>query len=182
MHSDDLANRLCLSCGLCCNGVLFRDVELRAPGESRHLAAWGLPVKLPRSAAVPARLPQPCAALCADHRCRIYAERPARCREFQCGVLQRLLAGQLEPAAAQQLIRRTREQAQRVRDLLRELGDTAEHLPLSVRFRRMRRRIEAGGAATEAVELFGELTLAAHQLNVLTHQHFYTKPDAPPPA
>jgi hypothetical protein len=181
MHSHDPAQRLCLACGLCCNGVLFSDVELREADEVRRLAALGLPAKLPRAAPAPARLPQPCAALCADNRCRIYAERPARCREFHCGVLQRVLAGQLEPAAAQRLIRQTRERAGRVRALLRELGDTAEHLPLSVRFRRMRRRIEAGGVATEAVELFGELTLAVHQLNVLTHQHFYTKQDAPTP-
>ena len=32
-------DELCPSCGLCCNGVIFGDVELQAKDDAKHLAA-----------------------------------------------------------------------------------------------------------------------------------------------
>ena len=68
--SEASAQSLCLACGLCCNGVLFKDVELREGDDAAKLKSLGLPLEqLKRKR----RFPQPCAALCADNRCRIYA-------------------------------------------------------------------------------------------------------------
>lgn len=175
MNPIEATTRLCLECGLCCNGVLFSDVELQPGDDVRRLRALSLPVEMKRGARGPRRFPQPCAALCADNCCRIYAERPSRCREFECGVLKEVVADRLEPAAALRLIRQARERAGRVRELLRQLGDAEEHLPLSTRFRRARRRLEGGAVDEAEAELFGELTLAVHRLNVLTHGRFYTR-------
>ena len=70
---DKLIDALCLQCGLCCNGVLFADVRPE-PGDASPLFNGGR-----------LRVAQPCpafnAATCA---CAIYAERPARCRKFEC--------------------------------------------------------------------------------------------------
>jgi Fe-S-cluster containining protein len=175
MNPAEAATRLCLECGLCCNGVLFSDVELQSGDDARRLRALGLALAAKRGARGPQRFPQPCAALCADNRCRIYEERPARCRDFECGVLKEVIADRLDTGAALRLIRQARQRAGRVRALLRRLGDTEEHLPLSTRFRRTRRRFENGAVDAQAAELFGELTLAVHQLNVLTHGRFYTR-------
>lgn len=92
-----------------------------------------------------AHLKQPCVAFdgCC---CRIYAERPAYCRQFECLLLKSVKAGARDTAGALRLIRETRERTETVRRLLRALGDTDERLSLSQRFRRTARRLEQVGA------------------------------------
>jgi len=175
MNPSDATEQLCLACGLCCNGVLFRDVELQPADDQERLEKLGLPVRVGRTAGV--RVPQPCAALCADNRCRVYAQRPVRCRDFECGVLKEVIADQLALAEALKVVRRAQRHADRVRALLRELGDNDEHRPLSQRFRGTRRRIESSARDERAGDLFAELTMEVHQLNLLTHSRFYTRED-----
>ena len=80
-HSSDT---LCLQCGLCCNGVLFADVKLRPADDPERLKAGGLPV---RGKGKNLGFAQPCAALQPDGKCCVYQDRPAMCRQFECGVL-----------------------------------------------------------------------------------------------
>jgi Fe-S-cluster containining protein len=163
---------LCLACGLCCNGVLFRDVELQPADDAAVLAALGLPIG-GRSPRRPARLPQPCAALCADNRCRVYEIRPRRCRQFECVLLQQTGRGEVALAAALGVVRLARHRAARVRELLRMLGDTEEDQPLSRRFQRIRRRLERAGFDDATADIFAQLTLAVHELNLLLRERFY---------
>jgi hypothetical protein len=76
------------------------------------------------------------------------------------------------------LIRRTRKQASRVRELLEALGERTDRLPLSQRFSRLRRRLETEAegdrkGGEERWELFAELTLAVHELQRQLRQDFY---------
>lgn len=181
-----LPEQLCLACGLCCNGVLFKDVELQPGDDAELLLSLGLPVRGPRRVGRKSgrslhskpetrnsKFPQPCAALCEGNRCRIYADRPTRCREFECALFKSVAAGQTELAAALKTIRAARQRADQVRRLLRALGDADERLALSLRFKRTRRRLEAGGFDDASADTFGELTLAVHALNVLLSSRFY---------
>lgn len=160
--------QLCPHCALCCNGVLFKDVELQPGDDAAKLKSLGLPVSGSRVA----KFPQPCAAL-AGCTCRVYARRPARCRQFDCALLQALATGTTDAAAALRVIRRTSESAEKIRRLLRELGDRNEHLSLSLRFRRTQRRLESLHLDDDTAEIFGQLTLAVHDLNRRLRQHFY---------
>lgn len=181
------AEDICLTCGLCCNGVIFADVRLQPGDNAARLQALGLPLRAPtqrRSEAASTagaiapsaeRLPrftQPCAAL-EGCRCRIYAERPQYCREFECLLLKSVKAGRTPRAEAWRIIRTARQRADTVRRLLRELGDAEEQLPLSARFRRMSKRLQTAGLDEPKAELYGELTLAVHDLNLLLSQAFY---------
>jgi hypothetical protein len=181
-ESQSIAQRLCLACGLCCNGVLFKDVELQAGDDAARLKAMGLPVQV-RPAGRKARFPQPCVALCADNLCRIYADRPARCRDFECALFQAVAGGQTDTAAALRTIRLARQRADNVRRLLRAVGDADDHLALSLRFRRTKQRLEAGFPHHATADRFAELTLAVHDLNVLLGQSFLPDPgrNAAPP-
>ena len=170
--SDSVAQQLCLACGLCCNGVLFKDVELQPSDDAGRLASLGLPLRNRQS-----KFPQPCAALCADNRCRIYADRPARCRQFECALFKSVAAGETPVAAALRTIRLARQRAERVRTLLRALGDTSEQVALSLRFKRLRRRIESTPPDDATAETYADLTLAVQDLNVLLAQSFYPDPD-----
>jgi hypothetical protein len=176
------AEQLCLACGLCCDGTLFHHVQLLTGDDASKLKALGLPVKIPRAKTPIARFPQPCTALCADRTCRVYADRPQQCRSFECGVLKDLEASRTTPAAALRLVKQARGDADKIRDLLRQLGDTEEHRSLNERFRRTRERMEAGFADEAIGDTFAELSLAMHHFGLLTHDKFYTKADAQDPA
>src|SRR5205085_3161813 len=102
-----------------------------------------------------------------------YAERPTYCREFECLLLKSVKAGQTESTAALKIIRSALRRVKKVKQLLQQLGDADETLALSKRFRRMRRRLESRPMDKETAGIFGELTLAVHDLNVLLSEKFY---------
>ena len=168
-----MAEELCLACGLCCNGVLFKDVELQPGDDAARLKSVGLPVRNPSSPQRPPKFAQPCVALGADCRCRIYAERPARCRDFECALFKAVVEGRTDTAAALRLVRAARRRVARVGRLLGELGDTDEHVPLSVRFRRVMKRFETHAPDAEAAAVFSKLTVAMQRLNVVLSEKFY---------
>lgn len=161
---------LCLTCGMCCNGVLFRDVELQPDDDAKKLETLGLPIERLKTKT---RFPQPCAALGEDCRCRIYAQRPQRCQQFDCALLQSAVAEKISVPSALSIIQQAHRRAEKVRRFLRVLGDQDEHIALSLRFKRTRRRIESGEIDSDTAGAFGELTLAVHSLNVLLSQRFY---------
>jgi len=114
--------RLCGACGMCCDGGLFHSVELRADDHPRQLAAVGL--KLRRKKGVDFFL-QPCSAHQKDQgvcSCRIYGERPARCRAFHCRQLGIVEAGVISETDALEKIRKARSQVARVNSLIDRLG------------------------------------------------------------
>lgn len=161
---------LCQACGLCCNGVLFRDVQLAPERERSTLTGAGLPVRDLKRKCV---LPQPCAALGNDLRCAIYAQRPEQCRRFECLLYQSVAANQTPPASALQIIASARRAAARVERLLARLGDDRTDRPLARRFQTTRTRMHRLGPDEESLDTFAELTLAVHDLNVLLQRHFY---------
>ena len=128
--STNFVSQLCPKCGLCCNGVLFADVELRKGDDAKRLAELGLSlVKKGRHQA----FAQPCA--CFDGRlCRIYNELPKRCRTFECGLLKRVQAGELGAGAALKTIARAKRQVKKVCKLLRCTSSDDERLALSQRY------------------------------------------------
>ncbi len=170
--NDSRIERLCLACGLCCNGVIFANLALRPSDNAARLRSLGLPVCSPNSALRPPHLAQPCAAF-DGCRCRVYGDRPQYCRQFECVLRKSVKAGRTEPAAGLGIIRAARERADKVRRLLRALGDADEQLSLSARFRRAGKRLAAKDLDEETAETYGELTLAVHDLNLLISDAFY---------
>lgn len=167
---------LCLTCGLCCDGTLFRDVELADDAEAEVFDRAGLP---PRRTGKKTCVGQPCPALGSDGRCGIYAERPVRCRQFDCALLLAVRAGRTAPDAARRVIHETRQQANHVRSLLRALGATDETRPLTRQFQTLQRAFEAGrhpangATGRESLETYAELTLAVQQLQLRLRASFY---------
>lgn len=173
---------------MCCNGVIFADVQLQPGDDAARLSELGLPVTRIRQsvgATISGRpkpflhrarqglkFPQPCAALdgCA---CRIYAERPTYCRQFECLLFKNVNAGRVQRDSAAKIIGEARARADRVIRYLRELGDNDETLALSLRFQRMTTALEAAELDEETAARYGELTLAVHDLNCLLSEAFY---------
>jgi Fe-S-cluster containining protein len=170
--SEAVIEELCPVCGLCCNGVIFANLALQPSDGVARLRSLGLPVCNPHSALRPPHLAQPCAAF-DGCRCRVYADRPKYCRQFECVLFQSVKAGHTEPAAALRIIRTARARADKVLRLLRALGDADEHLSLSARFRRTGKRLQEQALDEETADTYGQLTLAVHDLNLLLGDAFY---------
>lgn len=123
------AARLCGACGLCCNGVMFHNVRLQPSDVPPALAALGL--KLKRKSREDLIL-QPCPAY-RDERCSIYAQRPERCRLFECRQLQQVGTGEITEAKALEKIRGVQARAARLDVLSRRADGSARKGPLSKR-------------------------------------------------
>lgn len=158
--------KLCGACGLCCNGVIFADVQLQRGDDATKLRTLGF---VKRNAS---KFPQPC-AMHDGCRCSIYADRPRYCREFECLLLKNAQEGRVSAAEALRVIATARKQAALVQELLERLGDEDKSVALSKRFQAMRRRMESGSADPEKFDVFGELTMAVHELNVILSEQFY---------
>ncbi len=166
-ETDQAIAALCPACGLCCNGVLFRDVELQPSDNAQRLRAVGLQLTRKGKKTV---FPQPCTFF--DGRlCQAYGDRPSRCRSFECGILKGVQQGQLTTKAGLALIKQARTQADRLRALLRKLGDTDEGMALTRRYARAA-AAPIDLADDKAVELRAELMRATHELMHLLQREF----------
>ena len=125
-----LTDTLCTSCGLCCDGTLFADVELVGQAEVARLEIMGMEIEVEnRNMGL---LSQPCAAL-RGTRCGIYVHRPKCCRVFECHLLQNAQRGAVTVGQAMEQIADARKQILQVRALLGRLGNRDEGLPIKER-------------------------------------------------
>jgi hypothetical protein len=161
-------DQLCPNCGLCCDSTLFADVELRAGDDAKRLQKLGL--TLVQKTKTRLAFAQPC--VCFDGKlCRIYADRPNRCRKFDCGLLKRVAAGDMTASAALKKISEAKRQAEQVRELLRSLGQRDERMALTHRY------AEAMSAPIDlsdetGAEWHGELMLAVNDLMTRLQRDF----------
>jgi Fe-S-cluster containining protein len=166
--SNDFISQLCPNCGLCCNGVLFADVELQKGDDFQRLAELRLSlVKKGRKQA----FAQPCA--CFDGKlCRIYNERPKCCRTFECGLLKRVQDGELDAIAALKAIAQAKHQVEKVCKLLRCAGSDDARLALSQRYgRAMSAPVDlSGGKASTALP--GKLMATYRDLMLMIQRDF----------
>jgi len=153
--------------------VIFADVELQPIEVNSLKSKVQIPATRVKSGQPGvAKLPQPCAAF-DGCRCRIYAERPGYCRQFECLLFKNVQGGRIGPVAASRIIQAAKERAEKVRTLLRDLGDTDEEIALSLRFQRAAKRYEKAPLANAKAETYADLTLAVHDLNMLIRDAFY---------
>ena len=158
-----VASRLCLACGLCCNGVLFHIVRLQASDSIKQLESLGM--KLNRKKHEP-YFRQPCRFL-NDCTCTQYQARPQRCRLFECQQLRRLADGEVSEAAALVCIADAKHRVAKAEHLLLEMGNEDVHLPLSDRYQQA---LETGSPALQP--LIDEMTA----LNAVLNEQFRLEP------
>jgi len=132
-NSDLIATRLCGSCGLCCNGVLFHLVRLQTGDLISELARLGLKIKRKKGCD---QFSQPCPAYQNSH-CTIYLQRPTRCRRFECRQLQGVIAGEFQEEGAMMKIKEVQERVQRIDSLMNALGKTDMRRPLTKRYEKI---------------------------------------------
>jgi uncharacterized protein len=168
---NDSVSQLCPNCGLCCDSTLFADVELRGGDDAKRLADLGL--SLEKKGRGKLAFAQPCA--CFDGKlCRIYGDRPKRCRLFECGLLKKVEAGEMNAAIALEKISEAKILVKKVLGLLRSLGGNNERLALTKRYAQaMSAPVDLSSSENDS-ELRGELMLAVNEL-MQTLQHDFIR-------
>jgi Fe-S-cluster containining protein len=160
--------QLCPNCGLCCDSTLFADVELRAGDDAKRLAKLGLTIE--KKTRTKLAFAQPCA--CFDGKlCAIYADRPQRCRKFECGLLKKVEANAMTPGAALKKIAAAKRRVEKVRELLRQSGQREEQMALTHRYTEVMSAPIDLSAEADA-ERRGELMLAVNDLMTLLERDF----------
>lgn len=157
------ASRLCLDCGMCCNGVLFQIVRLQ-PGDSvRDLESLGL--RLSRKKREP-YFRQPCEKLI-ECTCSIYESRPMRCRLFECQQLHRLENREASEEEIARVIESAKSAVENVKTLLLEAGNESLHLPLSERYDQVMASESADEYLRKAMESLQKLLSADFRMELL---------------
>ena len=118
---------LCRDCGLCCNGVLFDRVYLQRGDIPQALTSQGLRIKKGQW------FNQPCTALCGT-LCRLYHNRPTRCRLFECRQFQQVAAGEIRYESAADRIRQVKMQVTALEHQLTGCGGGNIRKPLAQRY------------------------------------------------
>jgi hypothetical protein len=168
IYKMNAVEQLCPDCGLCCNGVLFADVELQNGDNAGRLIDLGMSLK---KKGMKCAFAQPCH--CFDGKlCRIYADRPKRCVTFECGLLKRVQSGEMPQSAALKRIAAVKKLVEKVRQLLRRLGDNDEQLALTKRYSRVMSQPIDLSADEDAGETRGELMLAVNDLMHVVQRDF----------
>ena len=160
---------LCSACGMCCNGVLFHTVELQAGDNPRAIASLG--VKLKRKAGK-VTIQQPCPAF-KQSCCSIYAERPERCRLFECRQLLGAKAGEISREQALGRIHAATSLAQRLLrhgGLFERLGELNVGKPRAKRFNNL--MADLAQPDPNSAPLLAEMVAVTKELEGLLDLHF----------
>lgn len=111
---------ICLSCGLCCDGTMFKRITLALSDRTEVLERAGVVLTTKGNRT---EMPLRCAALDGTC-CTIYADRPVRCGLFTCALHRRHAAGEIDTDEALATIAKTRALQRKVHDgLARMFGE-----------------------------------------------------------
>lgn len=160
---DEAAGRLCMDCGLCCQGVLFDVVMLQPGDQAKALKARGLKIKRNEF------FPQPCAALCGT-QCTIYEQRPARCRLFECQQYRQVAKGTLAEEEAAARIAEVRREVDKIKALMESLGCKHPGQSLGKRYNNL---LAAHGDTDPGIL---RLTAEYNKLEKVFEEHFRVEP------
>ncbi|NCC31596.1 MAG: YkgJ family cysteine cluster protein [Chloroflexia bacterium] len=167
---SDMEQRLCVQCGLCCDGTLFEWGRILADDDLDRLEVDGF---ILIATAQGTGFAQPCP----HHQnglCAVYQQgRPQVCRTFRCALLRRVEAGELAWAEAQARIERTVALVERIQAQLPAPGDS-ERTSLKQRLASWQAAQTAAGVDVQRT--FPRLLLDFVSLQHLLDQHFRLKP------
>ena len=177
-NSASAATRLCLACGLCCNGAMFHQVRLQPADSAKSLAAVGMMLKHKRGLSFiqqpcccfkPVKLPGEGAKPC---QCSIYAARPERCRVFECRQLALVESAEISEAAAMTTILEAKRLEAEVEELLARTGNKNRKLPLVVRCERVLEAPADPGWNAEMLTLREQLRESMRTLSLMLNRDF----------
>ncbi len=165
------ASDLCVTCGLCCQGLLHRFVKVETD-EGPLLHRLGLEVQSHEKHQV---FELPCHHL-GTEGCRVYSERPSTCRSYRCRLLEDFLGGDLDFVTARQRILRARELDSRLR---RELAGSAPGRTLWQQIAESEKSLQSAERQMDLIELQAMCRRFFHKRDRTCNQQERPHPQAP---
>jgi hypothetical protein len=173
--TDSAASRLCVACGMCCDGTIFHHVRLQPRDSAKALAALGLKLKRKRKHD---HILQPCPAH-QECRCSIYEARPERCRLFECKQIQAVAAFEITEAEASAKIREALDRVRGLHHLFQLAGETNSKGPLTVRYEKIVALPLDPNAGDDAVAIRARLIRKMEEFDALVEAEFRPAEAAP---
>ena len=116
--SADISSKLCLSCGLCCAGVICEEVGVAGELDSVRSAGLGILAEN-----TDPKFLLPCILL-QNRKCMIYATRFNKCRAYKCRLLDDCQKGEISFDLASRQIQKATQLYDKLRE---ELGVKEGH-------------------------------------------------------
>lgn len=159
---------ICVGCGMCCDGTMYKTVDVGDGDQRDLLLTAGLVFTLKDKATL---FTQPCPAF-GGGCCAIYEGRPAVCRNYRCLLLRRYDAAEVSHADAAARIAKTAAQRDRVRSSLAAYLGTPDLLSLDGMYLLMLAKLDAQPDPAIARREHAELLLEVVALRVLLAREF----------
>lgn len=159
---------ICVGCGMCCDGTMYRHVEVEEGDELQPLKAAGAVWVTIEGLS---SFLQPCPAFGAGC-CSIYDGRPSVCRTYRCRLLRRYEAGEVSREDARALIESTVAVRDRVRPGLTAYVEPEKLEALESLYRLMNVKLEATADPVAARREHAELLLDVVALRVVLAREF----------
>ncbi len=159
---------ICVGCGMCCDGTMYRTVDVGADDRIELLEAAGL-VFSTRDEVTSFR--QPCSAF-GGGCCSVYDGRPSVCRGYRCLLLRRHEAGEVSGDDALSLIARTIAMRDRVRSGLTAYVGADDPKTLDGLYRLTMAKFEAQPDPAAARKEHSDLLLTVVALRVILAREF----------
>ena len=169
------ASRLCVTCGMCCDGTLFHIVRMQPSDSVSALNVLGLKLKKKKGQNC---IEQPCPML-KQQQCSIYVGRPERCRLFECELLKRLANESITEANAAITISEARRQVTEILDLIEKCGHHNKRQPLTIRYDRVMAQPVSEDWDPSEVKKREELKVRMRVLQSLLAEAFRPPPQPP---
>ena len=159
---------ICVGCGMCCDGTMYRHVEV-GEGDPLDLLESAGSTFFTKDDTTSFR--QPCPAFRAGC-CSIYEGRPSVCRDYRCLLLRRHQAGDVSADEALALVARTTDLRDRVRAGLTAYVDPKEPETLDGLYRLMLAKFDAEPDPAAARREHSDLLLTVVGLRVILAREF----------
>lgn len=173
--SCDGGNELCRRCGLCCDGSLFGRVPLGPEESIAQLQAAGFQIQPDETNRQTFAQPCPQYQNC---QCRMYDQRPRKCREFECKVLSRFVNGEIDMEEALRRVETLRAQRGQLVELIKIHLPEFAGRPLREALREVRNLLAVKGEAGKQIQKrHGQLLVQAIAFRT-SRKRYFVEPDA----
>jgi uncharacterized protein len=162
------ASRLCVSCGMCCDGTMFHIVRMQPADSVAALNVLGLKLKKKKGQNC---IEQPCPML-KQQRCSIYLGRPERCRLFECQQLQRVRDATITEEQAEATILGAKQKIGAILDLIERCGHHNTRQPLTIRYDRVMALPVCEDSEQALIEMRTELQRLMKELQEMLMREF----------
>ena len=153
---------------MCCNGVMFHTVRLQSSDSAQELKALGIRIQYKKKGSF---FNQPCSAF-KENACSIYAQRPSRCRLFECQQLTRLTADEITETEALEKIQELHRKVDCFQQLIDQSGGANSKKPINKQYEKIIAEPLDTSADPKLLRTRAELTQTFHDLNEFLNQHF----------